>query len=358
MSGKGDAHGALSMPDAPQDNGARRGAPLAFNLCGAPLEFDRCGAPLGVDGCGAPLGFGTSALMSRVGRTGSLRLLETALDAGITHFDTARSYGFGEAESVVGMALSRRRDRVTITTKVGILPPQRPALLRPGKALARGVLGIFPGLRSAVRRRAGSLVQADRFETAAMRASLHTSLRQLRTEYVDFLLLHEPSRSVLDSEEAWAFLDEARRQGKVRAFGVAATPEVAAYALAHASAYTDVLQVPHGMFSQRLTGLETGARRRFFLHSALGQHFSALLTELEGDAPRCKRWSAALGVDIVAPGQLARLCLHWALKEVPGGTVLFSSLNPAHVRENAAVLDTAAQGKQLQTFEALVGKKN
>jgi aryl-alcohol dehydrogenase-like predicted oxidoreductase len=39
------------------------------------------------------LGFGSAALMARLGRRESIRLLEVAHEAGITHFDTARAYG-------------------------------------------------------------------------------------------------------------------------------------------------------------------------------------------------------------------------------------------------------------------------
>src|SRR3954447_9867374 len=55
-------------------------------------------------------------------RSSSLRLLETAFDAGITHFDVARSYGYYEAEPVLGEMIIARRDQVTMS-KAGILPP-------------------------------------------------------------------------------------------------------------------------------------------------------------------------------------------------------------------------------------------
>ena len=48
------------------------------------------------------LGFGTAGLMARLGRRESVRLVEIAHDSGITHFDTARAYGYGEAESALG----------------------------------------------------------------------------------------------------------------------------------------------------------------------------------------------------------------------------------------------------------------
>src|SRR3954466_15030358 len=62
------------------------------------------------------LGYGCSQLMARLGRAESTRLLEAAFDAGISHFDTARSYGYGEAESALGDFIRGRREQVTVAT--------------------------------------------------------------------------------------------------------------------------------------------------------------------------------------------------------------------------------------------------
>ena len=50
----------------------------------------------------------------------SLRLLETAIDCGITYFDTARMYGLGAAEGLLGEVASRNRHRMIIASKAGI----------------------------------------------------------------------------------------------------------------------------------------------------------------------------------------------------------------------------------------------
>ncbi len=301
------------------------------------------------------LGFGTAALMSRVNHAASLRLLETALEAGITHFDTARSYGFGEAELVLGNLLAGRRDRVTVTTKVGIVPPARTAALAAAKAMARGVLGLFPGMRMQIRRRAGEFVQSEQFDAHTLRSSLEASLRTMRTEYVDYLLLHEPSCEVLETEEPLSFLERVRQEGKVRAFGIATTPEVAAHALQYASQYTDVLQVPHSVFRPGLPRAAVrGMQGAIFLHSVLSEQMDALRRTLQHDAQLRRRWSEELGTDVTAPGQLAKTALAWALADEPEAVVLFASLNPAHVRENAAALRAAAPVEQLQRFEVLV----
>ena len=103
--------------------------------------------------CPARLGFGCSMLMSRLNRADSLRLLNRAYDAGIRHFDTARLYGYGEAESVLGDFLKERRATVTVATKVGILPPKRTVLLTLAKAAARKIVAVSPALRARFRAR-------------------------------------------------------------------------------------------------------------------------------------------------------------------------------------------------------------
>ena len=55
----------------------------------------------------ARLGFGCSGLMARLDRAQSEALLVAAYEAGIRWFDVARSYGYGEAEGVVGRFLAR-----------------------------------------------------------------------------------------------------------------------------------------------------------------------------------------------------------------------------------------------------------
>src|SRR5471032_1410168 len=53
----------------------------------------------------------------------SQRVIDTALDGGITMFDTANVYGGSQNEVFVGKALARVRDRVVIATKFGFTRP-------------------------------------------------------------------------------------------------------------------------------------------------------------------------------------------------------------------------------------------
>lgn len=117
----------------------------------------------------------------------SVALVQAAVDAGCTFFDTAPGYGNGASERLLGQALRGRRDAVVLCTKYGHADPRQPD-----------------------------------FSAAGLRAALEASLRRLQTDHVDVLLLHNPPRDRLDGTRAadlYAELEALRHEGKLRAFG-------------------------------------------------------------------------------------------------------------------------------------------
>ena len=83
------------------------------------------------------VGLGCNNFGMRVDEAGTAKVVAAALDAGITHFDTAEMYGGGKSEEFLGLALGARRDEVTIATK--FLPRAKDDPYTPG-ALRRRVL--------------------------------------------------------------------------------------------------------------------------------------------------------------------------------------------------------------------------
>jgi aryl-alcohol dehydrogenase-like predicted oxidoreductase len=129
-------------------------------------------------------------------REDALRLLDRALDLGVTHFDTAALYGFGRNESLLGEWLPRVRNRVHLASKCGMTGVD-------GKRVIDG-----------------------RPET--LRRTLDEALARLRTDTIDLYYLHrwdkivplEDSVGAVQSEYSlWsrnaevAVLDECRRLG-------------------------------------------------------------------------------------------------------------------------------------------------
>jgi D-threo-aldose 1-dehydrogenase len=307
----------------------------------------------GTDLVPSRLAFGSALLMGKLGRRQSVRLLEVAHESGITHFDTARAYGYGEAESALGEFLSRHRDGVTVTTKLGIMPPRRSRGLQAAKSFGRVAARRAPALRRLMRKGAERLVQTGRFDPAEARSSLDTSLRDLGTDVVDILLLHECRPDDLRTEGLLDFLQGAVREGKIRYFGVATDSESTRVILRERPEFAQVAQVAHNAVDRTLERLPALGGTAVITHSAVGAPLERL-TELLRDARRRERWSQALGVDCARPEVIGRLLLAYALQSNPDGVVLFASTDVERIRSNAALADaTEFSSEQIRDFARL-----
>ncbi len=169
----------------------------------------------------ARIGFGTGGLLRIGSERGRRETLAAALSNGITHFDTAPIYGFGESERTLGRFLRGRRSELTVTTKFGLRPSALAARLAPFQRLARKAVRLLPALRSAAVRGSSALYATPEFAAAEVRASLESSLRALRTDYVDFFLAHQANAQALPGADLIGLLNELKQAGKIRAYGVA-----------------------------------------------------------------------------------------------------------------------------------------
>lgn len=162
------------------------------------------------------LSFGTASLHHLYTRQSRQSLLEAAFDVGVTHFDTSPYYGYGMAEQELGAFLNRRnRNALSIATKVGLYPPSTQTQGMSGILLRKAFGKAFPALSSPF----------FNWTISVAEQSLHSSLRRLKTEYVDILFLHEPDPSLINSDEFLSWLEKQQQQGKIRYWGLAGLPE-------------------------------------------------------------------------------------------------------------------------------------
>jgi aryl-alcohol dehydrogenase-like predicted oxidoreductase len=132
------------------------------------------------------VGLGCNNFGMRVDLDGTRAVVEAALDAGITLFDTADVYGNkGGSESFLGEVLEGCRDRILLATKFG------------------GDMGD------------GTTARGSR---DYIRKAVDASLERLRTDYIDLYQYHTPDK-VTPFEETFGALDELVREGKVRYVG-------------------------------------------------------------------------------------------------------------------------------------------
>jgi len=150
------------------------------------------------------------------------RVLLSALDAGVTLFDTAALYGFGGNETLVGKVLKPHRHKITLASKCGM----------------QGVDVNGDG----------KLVRVIDGRPATLRKTCEDSLRRLQTDVIDLYYLHRWDKSV-PIEESVGALGDLVRKGHIRSIGLS---EVSAATLrrAHAEHPIAALQTEYSLWTR------------------------------------------------------------------------------------------------------------
>ncbi|WP_454701208.1 aldo/keto reductase [Agrobacterium burrii] len=243
------------------------------------------------------LGFGTF----RIPGPDVLRIVPHALKAGFRHIDTAQIYGneaeVGEAIAASGVA----RGDIFLTTKVWV----------------------------------------ENYRHDAFLASVDESLKKLKTDYVDLLLLHWPNEVVALSEQIGA-LNEVRQAGKVRNIGVSNfnTALMAdAVKLSKAPMVTNQIEY-HPYIDQDVVmaaAREAGMSVTGYYGMADGNVFAD---------PLLKDIAASRGKSV------AQVVLRWLVQQ-KGVVALSKTVSEARVDENLAIFDFALSADEMAAIRAL-----
>lgn len=142
------------------------------------------------------------------------RVLNLALDSGITFLDTAACYDI--SEELIGQTVSNRRDEYVLATKCG------------------HVTGGYQG---------------DAWTAQTVTDSIDRSLKRLQTDYLDLVQLHSCDVDVLARGDVIEALQAAQRAGKTRFIGYSGDNDAAAWAVE--SGYFDALQTSFNLADQR-----------------------------------------------------------------------------------------------------------
>ncbi len=164
----------------------------------------------------SPLGLGCMNLSHAYGAPVSAeqgeRVLLTALDRGVTFFDTAALYGFGSNETLVGKVLKPHRQKFTLASKCGM---------------------------QGVDQSDGSKVRVIDGRPETIKKTCEDSLRRLQTDVIDLYYLHRWDKKV-PIEDSVGALSDLVRQGKIQTIGLS---EVSATTLRKAHAVHPIAAV-------------------------------------------------------------------------------------------------------------------
>jgi aryl-alcohol dehydrogenase-like predicted oxidoreductase len=281
-----------------------------------------------------------------VDRAGAIDAMRAALDLGITFFDTARAYGFGAAEELLGEALRPEirsaRESIVIATKGGL-------------------------------RDQGGLPARDS-SPAALRRDLEASLRSLGVDYIDLYQVHWPDPATPIAETAQA-LDEFVREGKVRYVGVsnydarqmtafqqvrpidALQPpyhlfrrdieqSILPFAQEHGIGVLVYGPMAHGLLSGRMTETTTFAPDdwRSKSETFAGDAFRRNL----GIVRRLEAFASERGTTV------AQLAIAWTLANPAVDVAIVGARNPEQIRQTAPAADIQLSPQDLARIEQIV----
>lgn len=160
------------------------------------------------------IGFGAS-------RTMEPSLVDAAIETGFTFLDTGRSYTNGRNEVMIGETLGSRRKDVVIQSKIRVnLNRQEDGLFSPED----------------VKKTLGD-----------MKASMDASLKALRTDYIDIMLIHgAKDPKIVFHESIMEFFKSAKKEGKIRAHGFSShAHQIELLQASNKKPFYEVIMVPY-----------------------------------------------------------------------------------------------------------------
>jgi aryl-alcohol dehydrogenase-like predicted oxidoreductase len=268
----------------------------------------------------------------------AIAALKTAVDCGINFFDSAEGYGNGYSEELIGEGLADVRSKIIIASKVS------PA----------------------------HLAAAD------LRASCETSLKRLRTDYIDVYYIHWPSHTI-PMAETMRTMEELKAEGKIRViagsnFGIGDLEEITKHGR------IEVNELPYNLIWRTIEDeiMPACARRKISVTAymplmqgmlagkyqsaadvpdsrARTRHFSSQRAQTRhGEAgAEEETFDAITKIRAICDGAgipMAQAALSWVLHQPNIASVIVGLRNPDQVRANVAAADVRLSSSVLRAL--------
>ena len=279
------------------------------------------------------------------------RVLLSALDAGMTMFDTATLYGFGANETLVGNTLAKHRSKFMLASKCAM-----------GGEDVNGD---------------GKLVRVIDGSPANIKRHCELSLKRLQTDVIDLYYLHRWDKQVPIEDSVGALADLVAA-GKIRHIGLS---EVSAATLrrAHAVAPIAALQTEYSLWTRNpeIATLKVCQElgTAFVAFSPVGRGFLADNTtaatsyspsDVRHTMPRFLPDNYAKNLALLAQFKAialslghtpAQLALAWVLHQGPHIVAIPGTTQVAHVQDNAKAAHISLSAQTLAQLDALINQQ-
>lgn len=295
------------------------------------------------------IGYGAMGVHTAYGasdETSAIGTVHKAYDLGVTFFDTAELYGWGENEAFLGRAVESFRDDIVIATKFGFTPDPE----------------------------GGWNIGVDS-SPANIRRVTENSLRYLKTDRIDLLYQHRPDPNV-PIEDVAGTVKELIEEGKVLHFGLSEVGENT-IRKAHAVHPVAALQTEYSVFEREVEVLFPvleELRIGFVPYSPLGRGFLTGQakpadqyeeTDMRRFDPRWQPGNYEKNIEAVQQltalaeskgGSVAQLSLAWLLAQGSYIVPIPGTRNPVRLAENAGAADFDLSDEDLAKIAEILPK--
>ena len=278
------------------------------------------------------------------------RVLLSALDAGVTLFDTAALYGFGTNESLVGKFLKSHRQKFTLASKCGMAGVDQNG--------------------------DGKWVRVIDGRPETIRKTCEDALKRLQTDVIDLYYLHRWDKKV-PIEDSVGALSDLVRQGKIQSIGLS---EVSAGTLrkAHAVHPIAAVQTEYSLWTRNpeiavlqaceqlgTTFVAFSPVARGFLCGPLDMA-SLDAKDIRKGMPRFSPENYAANFKLYAPYQYlahevgctpAQLALAWLLHKAPHIIPIPGTTSVPHLLDNLGASDVRLSDSLIKQLDALINEK-
>lgn len=267
----------------------------------------------------------------------SLSAIDAALDLGVNFIDTSDAYGAGYSETLLGKALQGRRDKVILATKGGNV-----------------MVGPDRGKR--------------KFDPPYIAHVLEESLQRLQTDQIDLYQLHNPTVDVIEHGEVWEVLEGAKKEGKIRYYGVSINTIEEGIA-AVKDGRSDTIQLEYNLLAQEpaekvlplAQKANVGVIARIPLRRGVltGKMTMADEQRFQGEDVRARSYKGEAFAKELAKAEQLRFLVHGPVKSLGQAAIAFCVAHPAvsvtipgarnesQMRENAAGADVTLPAEDL-----------
>lgn len=273
----------------------------------------------------------------------AIQLLNTALDMGYDHFDTAALYGFGANETLIGKALAHRRNEFFLASK---------CVLIKGEDGKRAVDG----------------------RPEVIKQTCEAALKRLNTDFIDLYYLHRYDKSV-PLEDSMGAMIELVNEGKIGSIGMS---EVSADTLsrAHAMHPISAVQTEYSLWTRNadiavidrckeldVTFVAFSPLARGYLSGELTDVTNFSKNDVRKTMPRFEPENYKQNLTLLEPfkemsseigATPSQVALAWILKRDSNIVAIPGTTNPKHLVDNYNAMDVTLSDDQWRYLDKLI----